>query len=239
MTTINRVRHVAVAVASIEGTLSLYRDLFGLPIVADDRDGEGRRTVTLPAGLSALLLVETGADGGIDHVAFDCEDAGTPRAGTMLDTRDHLGLRIALYPTMAPPPAPAGPVECIDHLVIGSGNSGAVADHFAANLGLEIKRKMIRPGTSAQLAFGKLHDVVLEFAGPPGPKDGPVEAKFWGLVLTVKDIDAVVASIRAAGYDCSDTRPAVQPGAKIATVKANTGGVPLAIIQYNAIQQDE
>ena len=44
----------------------------------------------------------------------------------------------------------------IDHIVISSNNSGAVAQTFADNLGIEIKRKMIRPGTSAQLAFAKL-----------------------------------------------------------------------------------
>ena len=32
-----------------------------------------------------------------------------------------------------------------------------------------------------------------------------------------------------------DPHPAVQPGAKIASVKAGTGGVPFAFIQYNAI----
>ncbi len=232
---ITRVRHIALGVASIEAALALYRDVLGLRVVADDTDTEGQRTVTLPAGLSALLLIETGADSGIDHVAFDSGAAALPRSGLMLAPADHLGLPIALFPPMTPPPPPAGPVECIDHLVIGSGNSGAVAEHFATAFGLEIKRKMIRPGTSAQLAFGKLHDVVIEFAGPPEPKAGPVEANFWGLVLTVKEIEAVVASIRAAGYDCGEPKPAVQPGAKIATIKGNTGGVPLAIIQYNAI----
>lgn len=124
----------------------------------------------------------------------------------------------------------------IDHIVISSNDSGTVAQTFADNLGIEIKRKMIRPGTSAQLAFAKLQEVVLEFAGPPQVKpDEEVKAKLWGMVLAVEDIDAAVAHLRELGYPVSDPRPAVQPGAKIASVKDGTSGVPFAVIQYNAI----
>lgn len=124
----------------------------------------------------------------------------------------------------------------IDHIVISSNNSGATAQLFADNLGIEIKRKMIRPGTSAQLAFAKLQEVVLEFAGPPQvDPDAEVKARLWGLVLAVEDIEAAVASLREQGYTCSDPSKAVQPGAKIATVKGGTSGVPFAVIQYNAL----
>ena len=95
---------------------------------------------------------------------------------------------------------------------------------------------MIRPGTSAQLAFAKLQEVVLEFAGPPQvTPDEEVKAKLWGMVLAVEDIDAAVEHLRGLGYPVSDPRPAVQPGAKIASVKDGTSGVPFAVIQYNAI----
>ncbi len=124
----------------------------------------------------------------------------------------------------------------IDHIVISSNDSGTVAQTFADNLGIEIKRKMIRPGTAAQLAFAKLQEVVLEFAGPPRVNpDEEVKARLWGMVLAVKDIDEAVARLRGLGYPVSDPRPAVQPGAKIATVKDGTSGVPFAVIQYNAI----
>ena len=124
----------------------------------------------------------------------------------------------------------------IDHIVISSNNSGAVAQTFADNLGIEIKRKMIRPGTSAQLAFAKLREVVLEFAGPPQVNpDEEVKAKLWGMVLAVEDIDAAVADLRSKGYTVGDPTKAVQPGAKIATVKGGTSCVPFAMIQYNAL----
>lgn len=128
----------------------------------------------------------------------------------------------------------------IDHIVISSNDSGTVAQTFADNLGIEIKRKMIRPGTSAQLAFAKLQEVILEFAGPPEVKPGEeVKARLWGLVLAVEDIEAAVASLREKGYAVSDPSKAVQPGAKIATVKGGTSGVPFAVIQYNAIPVEE
>lgn len=128
----------------------------------------------------------------------------------------------------------------IDHIVISSNDSGAVAQTFADNLGIEIKRKMIRPGTSAQLAFAKLQEVVLEFAGPPEVKpDEEVKAKLWGMVFAVDDIEAAVARLRGLGYPVSDPGKAVQPGAKIATVKSGTHGVPFAIIQYNAFPVEE
>lgn len=231
MTRIERVRHIALAVADIDSTLRFYRDMLGVD-VASDTTLAGARQVLLPVGKSALLLMAADADGGVDHVCFDAEGAlDTPR---MLPAGDHFGLRIALA---APSPAAAplaGNVECIDHLVISSGNSAAVAAHFRDALGLEIKRTMSRPGTGSHLEFGKLHDVVLEFGGPPEPHPGEVKAGFWGVVFTVKDLDATVATCRAAGYDTTDPRPAVQPGAKIAAVKHGTG-VPFALIQYNAI----
>lgn len=124
----------------------------------------------------------------------------------------------------------------IDHIVISSNDSSTVAQTFADNLGIEIKRKMIRPGTSAQLAFAKLQEVVLEFAGPPQVTPGEeVKAKLWGMVFAVEDIDVAVAELRSKGYQVSEPSKAVQPGAKIAAVKGGTNGVPFAVIQYNAL----
>jgi predicted enzyme related to lactoylglutathione lyase len=124
----------------------------------------------------------------------------------------------------------------IDHIVISSNDSAATAQLFADNLGIEIRRTMSRPGTRAHLEFAKLQEVVLEFAGPGEvqPYD-EVKARLWGIVFAVEEIDAAVAHLRALGHTVTDPGPAVQPGAKIATVKDGTSGVPFALIQYNAI----
>ncbi|WP_322795981.1 VOC family protein [Tepidiforma sp.] len=128
----------------------------------------------------------------------------------------------------------------IDHIVISSNNSEAVAETFARNLGIEIKRTMSRPGTGARLAFARLQEVILEFAGPPQPNlDEEVKARLWGMVLAVEDIRAAVERLRGLGYTVGDPSPAVQPGALIATVKSGTCGVPFALIQYNAIPTGE
>jgi methylmalonyl-CoA/ethylmalonyl-CoA epimerase len=123
----------------------------------------------------------------------------------------------------------------IDHVVIGSNRSADTASHFSTAYGIEIKRTMSRPGTGAHMEFAKLDEVVLEFAGPgTPPADEPPKAQLRGIVLTVPDAAGAVARLREAGMDVTDPRPAVQPTAVIAAVKAGTNGVPFALIQYGA-----
>lgn len=124
----------------------------------------------------------------------------------------------------------------IDHIVVTSNDSAATAKLFAENFDIEIKRTMSRPGTRAHLEFAKLQEIVIEFAGPGEvqPYD-EVRAKLGGFVLAVPDIDLAVANLREAGVDVGDPHPAVQPGAKIAGIRSGTNGVPIALIQYNAI----
>jgi hypothetical protein len=128
----------------------------------------------------------------------------------------------------------------IDHIVIASNDSAATAKLFAEHFDIEIKRTMSRPGTRAHLEFAKLQEVILEFAGPGEvqPYD-EVKARLGGFVVAVDDIERAIATVRAAGFPVGDAHPAVQPGAKIASVKAGTGGVPFAFIQYNAIPVEE
>ncbi len=124
----------------------------------------------------------------------------------------------------------------IDHVVISSNDSAATARLFSEHFDIEIKRTMSRPGTRAHMEFAKMQEIVLEFAGPGEvqPYD-EVKARLGGFVVAVDDIEQAIATVRAAGFPVGDAHPAVQPGAKIASVKAGTGGVPFAFIQYNAI----
>ncbi len=128
----------------------------------------------------------------------------------------------------------------IDHIVISSNDSAATAQHFSDVFGFEIKRTMSRPGSRAHMEFMKIREVVLEFAGPGEvqPYD-EVKARMGGFVVCVDDIETAIATVRAAGFPCGDAHPAVQPGAKIASVKDGTSGVPFAFIQYNAIPIEE
>ena len=229
---LTRVNHVALGVHDLEGALRFYRDTLGLP--ATPVNGG----VELPVGRSAVRIAVVADDQpeGVVAVAFDDDGLASGDRGVHEDADANLSLGIVRMPAVAIPDAPTdGHVRFLDHIVVASNDSAATAAHFRDRLGMEIKRTMTRPGTGAHLEFAKLVDVTIEFAGPPQPRPGELKARFWGVVFAVDDIDAVVADARAAGYPVSDPIPAVQPGAKIATVKAGTGGVPFALIQYNAL----
>ncbi len=127
----------------------------------------------------------------------------------------------------------------IDHIVISSNDSGTVAQTFADNLGIEIKRKMIRPGTSRAARIRQAQEVVLEFCRParsrPAKKSGG-ETLGWSWR---GGFDAAVAHLRGLGYPVRDPRPACSRGAKIASVKDGTSGRTVRRHQYNAISVEE
>ena len=229
---LTRIDHIGIASNDLESAVAFYSEMLDLPAgQIGDGDLAG---IEIPVGRSAIRLRKTG-DGeseGIAYLAFEDDDATEVR---WLDPAENHGLRIAVVPPDGDIASAPHNVECIDHVVITSGDSARCAAHFRDNLGIEIKRAMTRPGTGAHLEFAKLVDVVLEFGGPPEPRPGPLNARIWGLVFTVKDIDGTVAHLRANDYPVTDSKPAVQPGAKISMVKEGTGGVPFALIQYNAM----
>ena len=228
MSAVTRVAYVSLAVSDPGRALAFYRDVFALP--ATESDGAS----VLPVGGSALRITAAmdAQSEGLDLLAFEVEG----REPGELDREQNLGLGIEIVPAgEVLPPSPSTKALNIDHVVIASGDSARCAAHFRDALGLEIKRTMSRPGTGAHLEFAKLGDVILEFAGPPEPRPGPLNAKYWGMVFTVADMDATLSDLRSAGYQHTDPRAAVQPGAVISTIKGYTGGVPLAVIQYNAL----
>lgn len=128
----------------------------------------------------------------------------------------------------------------IDHVVIGSSHSARTAKHFSETFGIEILRVFKRPGSGAHMEFAKLKEVVLEFAGPgEEPDNDDIKARLGGIVLAVDDMDGAIAHLREAGYDAGDPHPAVQPGAVFAAIKSGTHGMPLGLIQYNAIPEED
>lgn len=127
----------------------------------------------------------------------------------------------------------------IDHVVVGSSHSARTAKHFSETFGIEILRVFKRPGSGAHMEFAKLKEVVLEFAGPgEEPDNDDIKARLGGVVLAVDDIDFAVAKIREAGFEAGDPHPAVQPGARFATMKSGTHRMPFGFIQYEALPED-
>lgn len=155
---------------------------------------------------------------------------------SLVDPAETFGALVGVFPGERPSEPPRHDiVQCIDHVVVSSTDSAATAARFAALFDVPVKRTMARPGTNNHLEFMKPGEVVVEFGGPPEPKPEPVRAWVWGYVLTVWDMVRTVNAIRAAGWETTDPRPAVQPGARIAALKGGTDGVPFALIQYNAL----
>jgi catechol 2,3-dioxygenase-like lactoylglutathione lyase family enzyme len=231
---LSRVDHVGIVSKDVDSALKFYSGMLGLAVNPPEEHGMFPG-VEIPVGKSAIRIAQAGDDEP-EGISYLCFERPGQEASEWLDPEDNHGLKLALVPPRAvPEPDPARDIECIDHVVITSSDSAACAAHFRDYLGLEIKRAMTRPGTGAHLEFAKLVDVVIEFGGPPEPKPGPLNPRAWGMVFTVRDIDAQVAHLREAGYPVTDPRPAVQPGAKISMVKEGTGGVPFALIQYNAL----
>lgn len=89
--------------------------------------------------------------------------------------------------------------------------------------GLDFRRTREAGGGMRQ-AFFVVGPCLLELGGPV--PDGDV--RFWGLTLVVPDLDAAAALL---GDRLGRVKDAVQPGRRIATVRASGGlGVPLALM---------
>ena len=74
-------------------------------------------------------------------------------------------------------------------------------------------------GKPIRQVFFRLGDPVLEVVGPPEPSgDGP--ARFFGLALTVADLDATATAL---GDRLGEPKDAVQPGRRIATLRRSAG----------------
>lgn len=106
----------------------------------------------------------------------------------------------------------------IDHLVVLTDDRDRTADALAA-AGGDVRRRGAPPELPAPMAFVRFGPLIVEVAQAGGP------ARFWGLTVTVRDLDAL------AGPLLGDVRDAVQPGRRIATVRRNAGlSIALALM---------
>jgi hypothetical protein len=132
-------------------------------------------------------------------------------------------------PEPGPPPDHANGVRVIDHLVAVTPDVDRTTAALAA-WGVEARRTR-EAGRGRVQRFFRLGDVILELLGPADPAgDGPT--RLWGLAFTVADIDATARSL--AGR-IGDTKDAVQPGRRIATLHAGDEvSVPVAFMSADA-----
>ncbi|MEO6857782.1 MAG: glyoxalase [Solirubrobacteraceae bacterium] len=101
----------------------------------------------------------------------------------------------------------------VDHVVIVTPHF----DHTSATLdaaGLTLRRA--RQAGERRQGFRRLGPTIMEIVEAPEAE----EAAFWGLTITVADLELVAAH---AGGHLSPVRPAVQPGRQIATLGRDAG----------------
>jgi hypothetical protein len=125
------------------------------------------------------------------------------------------------------PPEPAGVAGLhangttgIDHVVVRTPDLDRTVGALEA-AGLEARR--VREASVGdrpiRQVFFRLGEPVLEVVGPPEPSgDGP--ARFFGLALTVADLDGTAAAL---GDRLGEAKAAVQPGRRIATLRRSAG----------------
>jgi len=104
----------------------------------------------------------------------------------------------------------------IDHVVVTTPDLDRTVAALEAT-GLEARRT--RDAGRIRQVFFRLGEPVLEVVGPPEPSgDGP--ARFFGLALTVADLDATAAAL---GDALGEVKDAVQTGRRIATLRRSAG----------------
>ncbi len=130
-------------------------------------------------------------------------------------------------------PAHPNGVTAIDHVVaITPALERTVEALERAGLDLRRIREEPTPAGAPRQAFFRLGEVILEVVQEPAEvveRDGVDRpALFWGLALIAPDLEATVASL---GDRVSETRAAVQPGRRIATLRRSARlALPVALI---------
>lgn len=131
-------------------------------------------------------------------------------------------------------PEHANGITTIDHVVaITPALERTVATLQTAGLDLRRIREEPTPAGAPRQAFFRLGPTIVEVVQEPaeaiergGGANRP--AFFWGLAFIAPDLDATVAGL---GDQVSETRTAIQPGRRIATLRRSAGlAVPVALM---------
>jgi hypothetical protein len=176
---------------------------------------------------------------GTVHLRLAGREAGDGLIGWSL--REVAGVELDGLPTAGssspvPAPAPVHPngVRAIDHVVAMSpALDRTVRALERAGLDLRRIREQPTPAGAPRQAFFRLAAEILEVVQEPpdavergGGADRP--ARLWGLALVVDDLDRAVKGL---GAHAGSTRPAVQPGRRIAPLRRSAGlAIPVALM---------
>lgn len=146
------------------------------------------------------------------------------------ETTDIDGLATEVVAPMTPSYAehPIG-ASGLDHVVVSTADLERTSSAIASATGCELKR--IREVGTMRQGFHRIGrgGLIVELVERPDLPAGP--ATFWGLVVIVDDIDVACEIIGTERI--SAPKDAVQPGRRIATIRADVGlGVPVALMTH-------
>jgi len=131
---------------------------------------------------------------------------------------------LAAEPPDVEPAVHANGVTQLDHLVVFTDDPVRTTDAYA-QLGLD-SRRVRDVGNGTTQTFFRAGEVIIELVGPIPDVAGE---RFWGLALTVTDLDACAELF---GDRLGPIKDAVQPGRRIATLRHKACGltVPIAFM---------
>lgn len=187
------------------------------------------------AGPWQSIGLDTGADGRIAFAngALEFVPGAQGIVALVIDGVDDLAADIEGIPLRPGRPVPAvehplGAFE-IDHVVVMTDSLERTSEAVTAALGLECRR--IRETDTVRQAFHRFADqggvrgCIIEIVENARVR----QTALFGLVLNLADLDGTVSGMRAEQVGAP--KPAVQPGRRIATVRAGVGlGVAVALM---------
>jgi len=186
-----------------------------------------------PAAWAALGFA-TGADGSVALGGLKVRPAGAAAGRGIVELRaDGLAAErpdgLPVVEVGGGSPAHAAPhpngALAIDHVVVFTDDRDRTTAALEA-AGGDVRRRGEPPELPAPMAFVRFGALIVEVAENL-ERDSPssVSARFWGLTITVPDVDAL------SGPLLGEPRDAVQPGRRIVTVRRAAGlSVALAFI---------
>ncbi len=201
---------------SVAGDVDTWRSL-GL-VVTDDG--------TIPLVGTSIRIVADRGDSAAGIVGWTLSGGAAPAAASL----DIDGLATDVVAPAAPMYAehPLG-ASGLDHVVVLTADLERTSAAIADATGCELKR--IRELATMRQGFHRIGrgGLIVELVERSDLPEGP--ATFWGLVLIVDDLDAACDLIGADRI--SAPKDAVQPGRRIATVRAEVGlGLPVALMTH-------
>lgn len=165
--------------------------------------------------IGGLAVELTGEGGGVRGLEVEGLRGDRPVGLPIVGGGDPGDQRTAAHPIGA---------LAVDHLVaLTSDMEGTVEALTGA--GLDLRRRREPPEARMRQAFFNLATTILEVGEVPD-LDG--EPRFWGMTVTVEDLDAAAERL---GDLLGTPRDAVQPGRRIATLRREAGlGLAVALM---------